>query len=254
MKRFILAAVINLAVLTPAWGQDVNGALQIMREVAESCPRAYMNAHRDENQHPEAWDYVILATQALKKFDPAFGMNGKRGDVNNPSSDALVYRTPSGIRIIDFLIGAGEHGNDTGRLAWTDVTAESTVGGRVMGAYIDPDSKSPVVACGAEPPPPPPPTDGLQAVLDAIARLEAKVSELAGKVSELSGDLLDREFVITSIEGFKTQLAALEKWADTIHSQVLVGNDLQRQQLANPPEYKGRVFGFGVTLRPAPKE
>lgn len=263
MKR-LLIGILSLLTASAAFAQDratIDRAIGVMREVAERCPRAYGNAHRDDNRHPEAWDFVVLATQELKRrVDPAIGMNGKRGNPNDPSSDALAYGSGASIRIVDFLIGAGEHGHDPGRLTWHDVTAESTVGGRVMGVYIDPDSKRPVVACGAtptdpvDPPPPPPPPSGpnLQSVLDAIAALNARLDRVRLDVAAANQSAGDAAAAARRTEADVTVIKADLTNARARQETLIEIVDLARRELAaiSATEYKGGILGIGITLRP----
>lgn len=118
--------------------QTKQRALEILREVATKYPRAYANAHRDENQHPEAWDFIILGTRELNRFDSLFGMNGKRGNLNDPSSDVFAYGTGTDVLAIDCIRAAGSHGNNLDAIQWFDVTG---VGG--AGAiWINPFSRT----------------------------------------------------------------------------------------------------------------
>lgn len=70
-------------------------------------PRAWSKCHHDGD--PEAWDFIILTAQAINKVDPLIGLNGKRGDPNNWSWDALNWRGDSDDppNVIDCVAGAG---------------------------------------------------------------------------------------------------------------------------------------------------
>lgn len=170
MKRIVIALLLA-GIAAPAAAQDIDGAIGVMRQVASQCPRAFANAHRAGN--PEAWDYIILAAQALKRFDPAFGMNGKRGNPSDPSYDAIAYSSGAGLRIVDVIAGAPDHNGDLNAIVWQDVTAQSTVNGVVMGFNIDPIGRSPVVPCGSDPQPGPSRWE--------TQRHGAVLSQLAGK-------------------------------------------------------------------------
>lgn len=121
-------------------------AVAVLRDVAIRYPQAYANCHRDENQHPEHLDFAILGLRELTVRDALFGLNGKRGDKNNLSSDALAYGTARDVLIIDFLIAAGEHGNDISKITWHDVTEESKPLG---GIWVDPFSRNTHINYGA---------------------------------------------------------------------------------------------------------
>lgn len=160
MRVMFCSLVLALSCAAPAGAQNRDQAVDMLRDVATRCPRAYANAHRDENQHPEAWDFIILATQALKRVDPLFALNGKRGDARNLSSDALAYGVGRNVRIYDVIVAGGTQGNDLSKIAMQDVTADSTVDGVVMGIAVDPDSRQPLVPCGTAPVPTPLPGAG----------------------------------------------------------------------------------------------
>lgn len=107
-------------------------ALEILKAVAVAQPRAFKMCHANENQHPEAYDYVILATRELTRFDPLFGMNGKRGSSTDPSSDAFFYGTTNeSSSVIDFLVAAGDN-NTLEEIKWQDVSASGP------GKWLDP--------------------------------------------------------------------------------------------------------------------
>jgi hypothetical protein len=150
--RWMFVVVALFFTVSQSEAQDFGRALEVMREVASACPRAYANAHADHNQHPERLDYIILAAQALKRVDARWGMNGKRGNAGDPSSDALAYGEGRNVRIYDVIASAGEHGTNLGALGFNDVTEVSRPNG---GIYVDPDAHRPRVACGTAPAPTP---------------------------------------------------------------------------------------------------
>jgi hypothetical protein len=182
---------------------DRDTVVSTLRAVAERYPRAYQNCHRDENRHPEAWDFAILGLQALTRIDAQYGLNGKRGDRNNLSSDAFAYGTGRAVQIIDFLIGAGEHGNNLDKIAFIDVTAASQPLG---GIWVDPFSRKTAVDYESAPPPVQTP---------AQTRLGASCFWLVG-----------------GYEKFPVQLAENLRWyrevmgADFVRGFVVLGGDL----------------------------
>jgi outer membrane murein-binding lipoprotein Lpp len=205
----VTRVVLTLLLLSalPVEAQDRDAAIRIMREVAAACPRAYLNAHADHNTHPERLDYIVLAAQALKRFDPQFGMNGKRGNANDPSADAIAYGAGRNVLIVDVIRAAGEHGNNLDAIGWGDVTEASRPNG---GIYVDPDRHSPRVACEAgggttNPPPPPPPPPLPTVDLSAVL---AKIDALASQVSRLSADVnRSHAAAETDAEAFASELA-----------------------------------------------
>ena len=111
----------------------INAALAILKATALKYPRAFQNCHANNNTHPERLDYIILACRELVKLDPLFGMNGKRGNKNDPSSDAIFYGTKSeSSSVIDILTAAGET-NTIEEIKWSDVSADGP------GVWVDPN-------------------------------------------------------------------------------------------------------------------
>lgn len=101
---------------------------EIANQVRASFPRAWGNCHREGS--PETDDYIILVCKELVKLDSTVGCNGKRA-TNELSHDAIWNDG----RIIDIVARAG---GDNPDVTYNDVTSDSTVGGVVMGKFIDP--------------------------------------------------------------------------------------------------------------------
>lgn len=193
-----IALLLTLLLPLPSRAQSVNDALSIMRDVAALCPRAYANAHGNSNTHPERLDYIIYAARALKRFDPLFGMNGKRGKANDPSSDAIAYGTGANVRVIDVIRSAGAHNGDPDFIVWNDVTGDGGAGA----IYVDPDTWTPKVKCeaaeagggsggggnggGTGGPVVTPPAVNLQPVLDSLASVHADILELRAAIAALA--------------------------------------------------------------------
>lgn len=86
----------------------------IVRQLKDQHPEAWRNAHTG-NAHTE--DFVRIVAATLNQMDPAVGLNGKRGNPNDISDDALNIldpidgpgRTPDGRRcwVVDFIAQAG---------------------------------------------------------------------------------------------------------------------------------------------------
>lgn len=79
-------------------------------------PDAWSHAHVTGD--PKRWDFIKLLAADLNKKDPKIGLNGKRGNANDLSMDALNYlcdaadsegRTPEGLpcAVIDCIGSAG---------------------------------------------------------------------------------------------------------------------------------------------------
>lgn len=114
--------------------------IAVLKETALKNKRAFDNCHRNENQHPEAWDFAILAGRVLNQLDPKFGLNGKRGNASDLSSDIIAYGSGRGCQVFDFLVGAGEHNGNIDKIVWNEVTASSILNGVIMTIWVDPFS------------------------------------------------------------------------------------------------------------------
>jgi len=92
----------------PDYKADVEAA-------AKRYPEAFSHAHVDGD--PRRWDFIRLLAFDLYAKDKNIGLNGKRGNPNDLSMDALNYldqidgpgRTPEGLRcwVVDVIGGAG---------------------------------------------------------------------------------------------------------------------------------------------------
>lgn len=95
-------------------------SIPFLQHVVEQCqrenPRAWEHAHTKGD--PETGDFIRKLVPMLRAIDPNFGWNGKRGDPNNISDDAVNYictaeesegRTPDGrpCVVIDVIASAG---------------------------------------------------------------------------------------------------------------------------------------------------
>jgi hypothetical protein len=226
--------VINMAMLMPAWAQS---AVDVA-DAREKYPAAWACAHTGAACTD---DFIqALAADLYAKY-PNVGLNGKRGNYGDLSDDALAVfvesngdcvdqRTGRQMIVVDVIGGAGGPNPSP---AWARVGC----GAGNPGAWVQPG--------GATRPLPNPPVQEKPLDLRAI---ELRLQALEEAITGLQGDLLDREYVIESINGFKEQLNRIENRVET----TLTAVDLARQQLQNPPTYKGSLFGLGITLRPQP--
>jgi hypothetical protein len=79
------------------------------------------------------WDFMNGVVAALRAVDPRFGFNGKRGNVNDPSQDAVSYYFGSGqptegspeVYVVDVISG---HCGANPQPTWIDVTDLSPSG------------------------------------------------------------------------------------------------------------------------------
>ncbi len=129
----------------------IDEALDILRETAKKYPRAYANCHANHNTHPERLDWIILGTRALvTRIKPhpltgaKFGLNGKRGNIKDPSADALAYGVGTNVIIADVVGSAGEHNGNIDKIGWGDVTDKGP------GVWVDPFSFNTEVDYGGD--------------------------------------------------------------------------------------------------------
>ena len=65
----------------------------IVEQTKADYPRAWVHCHHAGD--PEAHDFIILCARRCYEINPLFALNGKRGDVNSISWDALNWRGTS---------------------------------------------------------------------------------------------------------------------------------------------------------------
>lgn len=95
-------------------------SIPVYQHVVDQCrkenPRAWEHAHTKGD--PESKDFIFKLVPMLRAIDPNFGWNGKRGNPNDISEDAVNYicdaedsegRTPDGrpCVVIDVIAAAG---------------------------------------------------------------------------------------------------------------------------------------------------
>lgn len=154
----------------------------VVRRVAAACPGLIFEDHR----------FTDAVASVLYSDDARWGRNGKRGNANDLSHDAIAYRTsasPLGVAIID-IIGAA--GSASASPAWIDQTDE-TIRVGTTGVWVQPSGVLPACLTGAAPAPvpdpgtpvPTPPTTDLSEVLSALARIDARLGALEARTPTL---------------------------------------------------------------------
>ncbi len=95
----------------------------VVHAVAAANPGALNNSCQS---HGGSWQFMDMVVDTLRTYDTRWGYNGKRGNVNDPSHDAITYHWGSGpdqnstdVYIIDVV--GGHCGSNPGP-AWIDVT------------------------------------------------------------------------------------------------------------------------------------
>jgi hypothetical protein len=158
--------------------------LDVVEKVARACPDLV------RERHPHA--YVDAVATLLKQEDDRWGRNGKRGNRNDPSDDAIFYRTdgsPFGGAVIDIVFAAGDPSRAAG--TWIDQT-DATIAANTTGVMVAPSGRLPACLTGAVPPPgpgpgpvdppvvvtPQPPTVDLGPVLAKLSAIEARLIRL----------------------------------------------------------------------------
>lgn len=115
--------------MTPQQIVDVGNTIRA------TYPRAFSKCHVVGD--PEAWDFIILFAKACNAIDSLIGCNGKRGNVNDMSYDALFIKPSS---VIDVVAGAG---GPSPTVYYNDVSSQGP------GAFIDPTTKNTVYNYGS---------------------------------------------------------------------------------------------------------
>ncbi len=126
---------------------------RIVAALAAEYPQEFADCHRPE-LGARAWAFIRRVAWVLHStVDIRFGLNGKRGNVDDPSMDAVSFRNPAsaagGVEIIDVVAGAGAPG---ARAGWMDVT-QATIDAGTTGAYIAPEPVTPITPPVVTPPP-----------------------------------------------------------------------------------------------------
>ena len=181
-RRLVQALAIWMAFLAAhAFAQEAApNKVGVVQDVADRCPGLVLQDHA----------FTDAVATVLNQQDARWGRNGKRGNVNDPSHDALAFRNPQsragGVSIVDIIVGAGGQFATPG---WQDVT-QATIDGGTIGAWVAPSGKLPACLSGGsvpptQPPPnsvPPPtqpaPSVDLGPILSSLARIEARLATL----------------------------------------------------------------------------
>lgn len=108
----------------------------LIQQIAADNPRALLESCQDVGGN---WDFMDLCVAALKAKDSRWGFNGKRGDVNDPSQDAVAYYWGPGAPfdeagecfVVDII---GGHCGDDPSAQFLDVTDFS---GAVSGTWLN---------------------------------------------------------------------------------------------------------------------
>ena len=157
-KRFMFWLVLSFLVGTSAFAQVPNMKARI-EQLARDNPNTFACAHTSA---PCGHNFVKLVACKLnpEPSEGPWGLNGKRGNPNDLSYDALNFRgvgpgtdrtTGGAVTVIDFIVSAGAPNATVGWNPFTDPVASS-------GAWVKPSCKGdvPVDSPGPVVPPPAP--------------------------------------------------------------------------------------------------
>jgi hypothetical protein len=169
--------------VTARGGAYAPNRLDVVKSVAAQCPGLVLQDHA----------FTDAVVMELRRLFPAenWGRNGKRGNRNDPSHDAIFFPTsqsPFGGAVIDII---GSAGAPNASPAWIDQT-DPTIAAGTTGVWVAPSGRFPACLSDGDggvdpvrPPPPvvtpPPATVDLAPVLVALAKLQADVDELKNR-------------------------------------------------------------------------
>jgi len=191
--------------------------LDVIARLSQTYPDKWAAAHTGG---PGTEDFIRLAAAYIyEKIDVNVGLNGKRGNPNDISDDALAIFADEGsvidragrrMEIIDVIAGAG--GPDP-KPSW------NAVGGPSPGAWVKPLSDIPIPQPVPTPTPTPTPTPSneeviklIREVLVGINSLSNQVSDLKLDVASITDDILDihENSFDTSNESFNAAMRTLD--------------------------------------------
>ncbi len=192
IRRLLQALAFWIAFLAAhAAAQEAPNRVAVVQDVADRCPGLVLQDHA----------FTDAVASVLNAEDGRWGRNGKRGNVNDPSHDALAFRNPQsragGVSVIDIIVGAGGQFATPG---WQDQT-QATIDAGTIGAWVAPSGRLPACLSGATPPhvtPPPPgpivtpiPSDVASALKEIVATLARVDARLAAIEARPVPDFLD---------------------------------------------------------------
>lgn len=210
----------------------------VVARIAAAFPEEWRAAHTGG---PDTEAFIRrLAYELHTTVDKRFGLNGKRGNPNDISDDALNFRGESTLGDVDPTNGnqpvtvidvIGAAGTSDARPTWNHVGPATP---NPFGAWVKPQ---PVGSATPVPVPTPAPVD-LTPILNTLKSLDAKITTIGELVLALRPKLDQAAFealnAASRASEIKTQIENLPKPGAT---SVF-------------PAYEGRVFGTKVRLEP----
>jgi hypothetical protein len=180
----------------------------IVEQAQAEQPEMWANAHTGNDQTE---DFIRYLAKKIRAVDKNVGLNGKRGDPNNISDDAVNYlceasesegRTPEGLPcvVIDCIMGAGGPDPRAGWIVFTTKIEGS-------GANVDPSAKP-------KPKPVPPPVQksypGDGYFLELGAMLEADYTRAGQRLNAGSAVWFARTIWRTVNEGMSIEASTAQ--------------------------------------------
>lgn len=175
---FVIAALVAFASCVPSVASaqlQAPNRRDVVEQIDERCPGLIRQDHA----------FTDAVATVLNQQDGRWGRNGKRGNANDPSHDAIAFRNPTspfGVSVVDII---GSAGSPSASPAWIDQT-QATIDARTTGVWVAPSGSLPDCLTGAVPPPGPgpgpvdPPTTGvdLGSVHEQLAAIRNELTSL----------------------------------------------------------------------------
>jgi hypothetical protein len=211
--------------------------IQHVHALAEKYPQEWREAHTSS---PNTEAFIrLLASYLHYEVDANVGLNGKRGNPNDISDDALAIIDPQGdvmlpsgqrIFVVDVIAGAGGP-NPTP--AW------QSVGGPSPGAWVQPAKvHTPTPIPIPTPTPAPPPNVVEQRLLDALTAAETRIK---------ANDDADHQTLADLLGDLKTHLKQQDE------AIVALFTAIEKLRLAEAPIYDSRRLPLLGTLTLYPR-
>lgn len=228
MTRAGILVALVLAAAPAAAQPDRSG---VVAELARTRAADLHNSCQDQGG---SWAFMDAVVDRLQAEDPRWGYNAKRGNMNDPSHDAIAYYygtgTAEGSSAVYILDIIGGHCGANPTPAWINQTEATKLAGTI-GRYIGCRPGRTCGAPGTPPPPPPPPTVDLGPVLAQLETLTLRVATLAGEIAQL------RE----AVQPPSAQLAQFEAKFDVFRADFL---NYQDRLSVLGLQLGGKVGGF----------
>lgn len=148
---------------------------QLVEHIAAKYPREWDLADK-EKYGDRTTDFIRRFAYEANKIDFRIGLNGKRGNPNDLSKDAIAYKNNTvpaalgGCEVIDIMVGNGH------KPAWQDVTLPN-----VAGAWVQPTDPDNII--DNNPTNPNPGTGDLQNQIDELKRLMEQFIKIGDQIT-----------------------------------------------------------------------